>query len=95
MDAALKEHVNLRLFISGATAGSMRAVSAVRRLCEERLAGRFSLEVTDIYQEPEAARRYQLVALPALVKLAPAPKRLFIGNMTETGRLVAELDALV
>ncbi len=90
-----KEGVKLRLFVSGATAGSMRAVSIVRRVCEERLPGRFSLEVIDIYQHPEAARQYQLVALPALVKLAPSPKRLYIGDMTDIRPLVAELDALL
>lgn len=82
---------DLRLFVSGATPRSMRAVAAVRRLCEASLAGRYTLEVIDIYQNPIAVRQYQIVAVPALVKLAPPPRRIFIGDMADTGPLAAGL----
>ncbi len=80
-----------RLFVSGATPRSLRAVSAVRKLCETKLAGRFSLEVVDVYKEPAAARRHQIVALPTLLKLAPDPRRLFVGDMSNLRPLAAGL----
>ena len=81
----------LRLFVSGATPRSVRAIATVRKLCEGKLAGRYSLEVVDIYRNPAAARENQIVALPTLLKLAPTPKRLFIGDMSDTAPLAAGL----
>lgn len=83
-----------RLFVSGATPRSTRAISAVRKLCEISLAGRASLVVVDIYREPQEARKYQIVALPTLLKLSPAPKRLFIGDMSDIRPLSAELGLI-
>ncbi len=81
----------LRLFVSGATPRSMRAIATVRKLCEAKLTGRYSLEVVDIYRNPAAAREHQIVALPTLLKLAPVPKRLFIGDMSDSAPLAAGL----
>ena len=69
----------------------MRAVVAVRKLCEARLAGHYSLEVIDIYRDPQAAREYQIVAVPTLIKLGPTPKRLFVGDLTDIGPLASGL----
>ncbi|MEO5375009.1 MAG: circadian clock KaiB family protein [Alphaproteobacteria bacterium] len=85
----------LRLFVSGATPRSMRAIAAVRRLCEARLAGRYSLDVIDIYRDPEAARRNQIVAVPTLMRDSPVPRRLFVGDMTDTAPLAAGLGLAV
>lgn len=70
-----------RLFVSGATPRSLRVIAAVRRMCEATVAGRYSLEVIDIYRNPDATREDQIVAAPTLLRLAPAPRRLFIGDM--------------
>jgi circadian clock protein KaiB len=85
----------LRLFVSGATPRSMRAVAAVRKLCEAALAGRYTLDVIDIYRDPLAARLNQIVAVPTLLKLSPAPKRLFVGDMSDTAPLAAGLGLAV
>ena len=84
------DKLQLRLFVSGATPRSMRAIAIVRRLCEAVAEG-YSLEVIDIYQNPLSVRENQIVALPTLVKLAPVPKRIFIGDMSDTGPLAASL----
>jgi circadian clock protein KaiB len=81
----------LRLFVSGATPRSMRAIATVRKLCVRRASPRYSLEVVDIYRNPSAAREHQIVALPTLLKLAPIPKRLFIGDMSDGARLATGL----
>jgi circadian clock protein KaiB len=72
----------LRLFVAGATDRSRQAVLVVHRLCEAELTGECDLEVIDIYQQPELARRHQIVATPTLVREAPRPARRFIGNLS-------------
>ena len=79
------------LFVSGATRRSLRAVATIREVCEVALAGRYSLEVVDIYLNPLSAREHQIFAVPTLLKLAPPPKRLFVGEMSDTAPLFAGL----
>jgi len=85
------DKLRLRLFVSGATPRSMRAIAVVRKLCETAAAEGFSLEVIDIFLNPAAARENQIVALPTLLKLAPIPKRLFIGDMSDAAPLAVGL----
>jgi circadian clock protein KaiB len=67
----------------------------VKRLCEQHLHGRYTLEVVDIYQQPERAREGQVVASPTLVKQLPLPIRRFIGDMSNQQRILAGLDCEV
>ena len=84
----------LRLFVAGATARSRQAVLRVRQLCAAELKGSCKLEVIDIYQQPNLARRNQIVATPTLIKELPLPVRRFIGNLLNTAGLFAELDLI-
>jgi circadian clock protein KaiB len=81
----------LRLFITGHTQKSMRAVRNITQLCEQHLAGAYDLQIIDVYQQPELAVEHQLVAAPALFKLLPLPPRKMIGDMSDTGRVLAGL----
>ena len=85
------ETFELRLYVTGMTPRSTRAITAVRALCEEFLRGRYDLEVIDVYQQPALSQREQIVATPTLVKYQPAPMRRIIGDMTNTHRLCAGL----
>ena len=82
----------LRLFVSGMTPRSTRAVQNVRAICEEHLHGRYDLEVIDIYQQPTLARGEQIIAAPTLVKKSPAPLRYIIGDLSTTERVLRGLD---
>ncbi len=82
----------LRLFVSGMTPRSARAIENVRAICEQYLQGRYDLEVIDIYQQPALARREQIIAAPTLIKKSPLPLRQVIGDMSSTARLLAGLD---
>lgn len=82
----------LRLYISGMTPNSQKAVENVRRICEEHLNGRYELEIVDIYQQPIFAKEGQIVAAPTLVKELPPPLRKFIGNMSQTEKILLGLD---
>ena len=77
----------LRLFVTGMTPRSTRAIRAVRTLCEQRLKDRFTLEIVDVYQQPQLIQGEQIFATPTLIKYQPAPLRRIIGDMTDTHRL--------
>jgi circadian clock protein KaiB len=77
----------LRLFVTGMTPRSTRAIRAVREICEARLAGRYALEIIDVYQQPERALGEQIFATPTLIKYEPWPMRRIIGDMSNTPRL--------
>jgi circadian clock protein KaiB len=78
----------LRLYVTGMTPRSTRAISAVRSLCEEFLAGRYDLEIIDVYQQPNLIRDEQVFATPTLVKKGPEPQRRLIGDMSNRERLI-------
>ena len=86
------ERYVLRLFVSGMTPRSTRAVQNVRAICETHLQGRYDLEVIDIYQQPTLARGEQIIAAPTLVKKSPAPLRYIIGDLSSTERVLRGLD---
>ena len=82
----------LRLFVTGTTMRSARAIANLRRVCDEHLSGEYDLEVVDIYQHPNAAKDHQIVAAPTLVKMLPLPLRRIIGDLADEGRVWAGLD---
>jgi len=86
-DALENPHYVLRLFVTGMTPRSTRAIRAVRTLCEQRLKDRFELEIVDVYQQPHMIQEEQVLATPTLIKYEPAPLRKIIGDMTDTNRL--------
>lgn len=95
-EMALQETENgcyiLRLFVSGLTPNSQRAIENIRRICSEHLEGRYQLEIIDIYQQPIFAKEGQIVAAPTLVKELPPPLRKIIGDMSQTERILMALD---
>lgn len=82
----------LRLYVSGMTPNSLRAIENIRKICAEHLAGRYQLEIIDVYQQPIFAKEGQIVAAPTLVKELPPPLRKFIGDMSQTERILLGLD---
>ena len=82
----------LRLYVTGPTVQSNRAIVNTRRICEEHLKDRYDLEVVDICLHPELARSDQIIAAPTLVKQQPLPVRRFVGDMSRAERLLAALD---
>lgn len=84
-------HFVLRLFVTGSTKHSVRAVANLNRLCERHLQGRCEMEVVDIYQFPERAAPAQIFAAPTLVKEFPLPARRIIGDMTDEAGVLSAL----
>jgi circadian clock protein KaiB len=83
--------VQLRLYVAGLTPKSTQAIADVKRLCRDHLAGRCDIEIIDICQQPERAVEAQIIAVPTLVKSAPAPQRLLIGALTESNKVLKML----
>ena len=78
----------LRLYVSGASIKSLAAIRNIRNICQANLSGRYTLEVVDIYQQPERAVRDQVVAAPMLVKERPLPRRQVIGTLSTMQRVM-------
>jgi circadian clock protein KaiB len=82
----------LRLYVTGMTPKSTRAITNVRKLCEEFLKGAYELKVIDIYQQPTLAKGEQIIATPTLIKQLPLPLRKLIGDMSDTERFLVGID---
>jgi circadian clock protein KaiB len=91
-EAADTERYVLRLYITGHTPLSTKAIVRIRKICEEHLKGRYDLEVVDISQNPALAAGEQIIAAPTLIKKLPLPLRRFIGDMSQTERILLGLD---
>ncbi len=89
------DHYRLRLFVSGSTPRSVRAIQNIRALCDEKLNGRYELEVIDIYQHPEYAKPEQIVVTPTLVRTLPLPFRKIIGDLSDKDRVLVGLDLVL
>jgi len=88
---ASKAEFVLRLFVTGASPNSVRAITNLKELCEQHLQGRYSLEVIDVYQQETIAREEQIVALPLLIKKFPFPERRMIGDLSDTDKVLKGL----
>jgi circadian clock protein KaiB len=82
----------LRLFVTGQTPRSSASLENLRRICDERLVGKFELEVIDIYQQPELAKDAQIIAAPTLIKLLPLPLRRLVGDLSNKRKVLMGLD---
>ncbi len=81
----------LRLYVTGSSARSLKAIHNLKKLCEEHLPD-YDLEVIDIYKDPHAAREEQIIAAPTLVKKLPKPLRRFVGDLSDTKKILVGLD---
>jgi circadian clock protein KaiB len=82
----------LRLYVAGMTTRSQEAIRTVTALCNEHLAGRYDLQVIDIYQQPVLAKGEQIIAAPTLIKKLPLPLRKLIGSMASKDKVLVGLD---
>ena len=83
---------NLRLYVAGTTPKSVAAITNLRKFCEEQLAGRYSIEVVDLLENPKLARSDQIVAIPTLVRQLPTPMRKIIGDLSNREKVLVGFD---
>ena len=92
IEARGNNHYVLRLYISGLTPKSQRAIDNLKAICEKHLQDRYELEIIDIFQQPDLARAEQVIAAPTLIKELPPPLRKFIGDMSQTEKILVGLE---
>jgi circadian clock protein KaiB len=92
LEAQGDRHYVLRLYVAGMTPKSTLAVTNIKKICDEHLAGRYSLEVIDLYKNPALADGEQIIAAPTLLKKLPLPLRRFIGDMSNTEKILVGMD---
>ncbi len=89
---AKKEMWHLRLYVAGQTPKCMTAFANLKRICEEHLAGQYTIELVDLLTDPKLARGDQILAIPTLVRKLPEPVRKIIGDLSNTERVLVGLD---
>jgi circadian clock protein KaiB len=94
LQATGAEKYVLRLYVTGMTPRSINAIENIRKICEENLQGRYELEVIDIYQQPQEAKKEQILAAPTLIKKLPLPLRKFIGDMSNKEKILIGLNVV-
>lgn len=82
----------LRLYVAGETPRCIEAFANLKRICEEYLEGRYSIEVIDLLKNPTLAAGDQIIAIPTLVRKLPTPMKRIIGDLTSTERVVVGLN---
>ena len=95
IDADLPDDIErweLRLYIAGQSPKSMTAFSNLKKICEEHLQGRYTIEVIDLVQQPQLAAGDQIVAIPTLVRRLPEPLCRIVGDLSNTERTLVGLQ---
>ena len=82
----------LRLYVTGSSVRSLKAIQNQKKICDEHFPDDYDLEVIDIYENPGVAREEQIIAAPTLVKKLPTPLRKFVGDLSNTKKILLGLD---
>jgi len=82
----------LRLYVAGQTPKALAAFANLKKICEEQLNGKYSIEVIDLLKNPKLGNEDQILALPTLVRKLPVPVRKIIGDLSDTERVLVGLD---
>jgi circadian clock protein KaiB len=83
---------NLRLYTAGQSPKSLAALDNLKRMCEQHLAGRYTIEVIDLLKNPRLAKDDQIVAIPTLVRKLPEPLRRMVGDLSDTERALVGMQ---
>jgi circadian clock protein KaiB len=93
-NASPEEHWELRLYVAGQTPKSLAAFNNLKKICETHMAGRYTIELIDLVQNPQLARRDQILAIPTLIRKLPEPIRKIIGDLSNTEKVLVGLELL-
>lgn len=83
---------NFILFISGMSTKSSRAIENLREICNKYIPDNFDLEIVDITNNQNQAVEYQIIGVPTLIKISPNPKRIILGDLSDTDKVLRILD---
>lgn len=94
IEARGEEKYILRLYVSGKTSKSIRAIENIKKICQENLKGRYELEVIDISENPTIAKSENIIASPTLIRKLPPPLRVTVGDMQNKQQVLIGLDLI-
>ncbi|HJS55883.1 MAG TPA: circadian clock KaiB family protein [Chitinophagaceae bacterium] len=80
-----------RLYVTGASPNSLRAIANTKNICEEYLNEKYELQIIDVHQQPLIAAEENIVALPLLIKKSPLPEKRLIGDMSDIERVLKSI----
>ena len=86
------ERWNLKLYVAGQTPRCLAAFANLKKICDEHLAGKYTIEVVDLRKDPQLAKGDQIIAIPTLVRKLPQPIRKIIGDLSDSERVLVGLD---
>ncbi len=93
---AMNPHkLKLELYVSGTTFKSIRAIANLKEICDQYLQGRYELKVVDIYKDVLLAKKRQIVAVPTLMKMWPAPRRMLVGDLSDKKKVLRALGVRI
>lgn len=84
--------ISLKLYITGQTPKSERAIANMKSICKNELGGRYELVVIDILERPQLAEDEKILATPTLVKVLPPPLARVIGDLSDTEKVLVGLN---
>ena len=87
----VEDKLILQLYVSGMSPKSMEAIENIKRLCDEHLNDAIELEIIDIYKNPELASEQSIVFSPSLIKQLPLPKKILIGTLKDSEKVIKAL----
>ena len=90
-----QKHYNLRLYVAGQSPKSLVAIANLKNICDEHLAGRYTVEIVDLVKNPHLAKKDQVVAIPTLIRELPEPVKRIIGDLSNRDRVVIGLDLTI
>jgi circadian clock protein KaiB len=90
--ASASDFYRLRLYIAGQTPNSIAAIANLKKICEDKLKGKYRIEVVDLLVKPQLAKGDQIIAIPTLVRRLPPPVKKIIGNLSKTESVIVGLD---
>jgi len=90
-NVVIKGKLVLKLYVSGMSSKSMRAIENIKLLCNEHLKGCFELEIIDIYKNPKLAAEQHIVFSPSLLKKLPLPQKTLVGTLSDTKKVLSAL----
>ena len=87
-----EEKWQLRLYVAGNSAKSIKAFNNLHKICDENLKGKYHIEVIDLTKNPQLAKGDQILAVPTLVRKLPPPLKKIIGDLSDTVKVLVGLD---
>jgi circadian clock protein KaiB len=77
-----------RLYVTGASPNSLRAIANTKKFCETHLADKYDLEIIDVHQQPVLAGDENIIALPMLVVKKPLPEKRLVGDLSDKEKVM-------